>query len=128
MEPGHGTPTGPLAVQVADLSVPQFLSRQTKAPSRLSAQARGSIQGRSGWARREGLQGALAMIVTPFPSLMEADQQPKVKVTATAGRKHRQAAPQSSPAAALPLGVLSLTEAQPQGRAAQGTSASPQGP
>lgn len=73
LEPGCRTPAGPLAVQVADLSVPQFPCEQTKAPSRLSAQARGSIQGRSGWAAGRG-SGCSGHDRDPFPSLMEADQ------------------------------------------------------
>ena len=75
-----------------------------------------------------GAQGALATTVTRSQASRRLTNEPKVKVTATAGRKHRKAAPRSSPAAALPLWVLPLMEAQPRGRAAQGTSASPQGP
>lgn len=73
MEPGRRTPAGPLAVQVADLSVPQFPCEQTKAPSRLSARARGSIQGLSGWAAGRG-SGCSGHDPDSFPSLMEADQ------------------------------------------------------
>lgn len=126
-EPGGRTPAGPLGVQVADLSVPRFPCEQTKHPAGSPLGTEGPSRGTQA-GPQGGAQGALAMTMTRSQASRRLTNEPKVKVTATAGRKRRKAAPRSSPAAALPLWVLPLMEAQPWGRAAQGTSASPQGP